>query len=174
MRIVLFLAMLFYTQHAIAQTNWDWQVLDNGCYVLDPNGDPSRHCETFWIQRTQNGYNFSYCLGQCSVNPMLGLVCDQAPSMKSELIGQDHLAETPAVMTPPNPETDPGNITRKRFLKCIKIAQCRCLSIGGGPFVCSRNPMVPFVHEHATTFQGDLNGPDCEPPEQQEEPPSGP
>ena len=171
MRHVLFAVALLFASQASAQINWDWEVLDTGCYILDPNGTPTKYCLEYWDSRDDHSINPATCAGPCSFNATLGeTVCNFAPLMSEEITGPDLHAETPAVMPPTDPVNDPGNQTRRRWLKCVRTNKCKCEQQASGAVFCKVDNQVPPVYQHATTFQGDLNGPACEPDQQQQPP----
>ena len=161
MRYVCLFAVLLLSPKAFSQENWDWQVLDTGCYILDPNGEPTKYCLQLW-QQGANAIHGPQCAGPCSD----GVACDQAPNMFGEEGGPDLHAETPAVMPPTDPVNEPGNQTRKRWLKCVRFDDCICVLQGSGVFFCKKI-LNTDRYSSGGTFQGDLNGPACEPDQQQ-------
>jgi hypothetical protein len=173
MRRILFvfslLVMQFLNGRASGQNYdpWGWWVLTGqGCYV--PGEGPSREmCMDKWVSYLRerpipsNGIG---CEGTCTV-----LKCDDNAGMHFEKKGADLHAETPPVKAA-NSAANPGNLLRKRFLKCRKLGRCWCEFNPPSGYLCKLDSNS-VSYDSMGAFQGDLGGPACPPPQQGGPPP---
>jgi hypothetical protein len=169
MRRILFvfslLVMQFFNGQVSGQDGadpWAWNVLhQQGCYVIK-EGEPRKMCRDTLNQMQQNlpqSYFLQLCTGLCDIRANGVKVCRLQENMRYLRRGPDVDAETPVVER--GTISNPGNVPRKRYLKCTKAGDCICqFRPEYGDWVCIPNT-TNIVYDSLGSYQGDLGGPVC-------------